>query len=230
MKLHELTPRGNQKLEKDLEKFRASDTSSPKPKISIDDYDADETDIEIDENRQFSNKLDVGKYFLGVFQDTPPKPGMWNWLSVLYFEQLLNTQGRIGGLQRLFVSDKFYFSYQHVHLLMVPYDVCKFYRHNINEIDFLLRDPVNVNGGLYLEIVERQDIVKNHNFIRVARELFYDEKEQSIKRRSTSGDGIGRLIKLYKQYERGFDMYRMPSEVVIDELLKRHKEFARFLS
>ncbi len=225
MKLHELTTRGNQKLERDLEKFRAHDT--PFPKINIDDYEAKETDIEVDENKRFSNKLDVGKYFLGVFQDTPPKPRMWNWLSVLYFEQLLNTQGKVGELQRLFVSDKFYS--WHLRLLMVPHDVCKFYRHNINEIDFLLRDPVNVNGRLYMGIVERQDIVKNHNFIGVARKLFYDEKEQVIKKGGASENGIGRLIKLYKQYERSFDMYRMPSETVIDKLLKRHKEFDRFL-
>ena len=225
MKLHELTTRGNQKLERDLERFRA-DTS---PKINIDDYDAKKTDIEIDENKRFSNKLDVGKYFLGVFQDTPPKPEMWNWLSALYFKQLLNTQGEIGALQRLFISDKSYFAYQFRHLLMAPYDVYKFYRNEINEIDFLLRDPVNVNGGLYTEIVKRQDIFKNHNFIRVARKLFYDEKEQVIKKGGASMNGIRRLIKLYGQYERSFDMYRMPSEVVIDKLLKRHKEFVRFL-
>lgn len=226
MKLCELTPRGNQKLKKDLERFRA-DTF---PKINIDDYEAKDTEIEIDEDKRFRNKLDVGKYFLGVFQDTPPTPGMWNWLSVLYFEQLLNTQGKIGELQRLLIPDKFYFSYPFVHLLMAPYDVCKFYRNEINEIDFLLRDPVHVNGGLYLQTVKIQGIVTNHNFIRVARRLFYDENEQAVKKGSASDSGIIRLVKLYKQYERSFDMYLMPSEVVIDKLLRRHKEFARFLS
>ena len=87
-----------------------------------------------------------------------------------------------------------------------------------------------MNGGnsLYNEIVKRQDIIKNCHFIEVAHELFYDENTKSIKKQ-TSKQIVLRLIKIWKQYERGFDMYRMPSQEIINKLLVKHNEFAKFI-
>ena len=56
--------------------------------------------------------------------------------------------------------------------------------------------------------------MKNLMFNEVAYKLFYDENTKSLKK--GIGKDIRRLIKIWKQYERGFDMYRMPSQEIIN--------------
>ena len=226
IKLQKLTLKGMEKLERDLEKYREENN----PHINISHYESDEINsIEIDKNKSFDNKLSVGKYFLHAFPESfQPCIRTWNWLSVLYYRQLLNTNGKIGELRRLFVSEN-YSRYPYRHLLKAPYDICRFYKDNLDEMNFFLMDPVNINGELYNRIAENQDIRKNPTFLKVARRLFYDETTKSVKRRVGATKAIIRLIKVWKQYERSFDMYRMPSETAVRKLLVKHDEFAKFI-
>ena len=232
MKLQKLTVRGMKKLESDLEEIRQKKTSD---KINIRNYESEEIkNINIDGNKRFDDKLSVGKYFLHVFPDDfQPCKGTWNWLSILYHRQLLNAHEKIGDLGRIFISEN-YTRYPYRHLLKAPYDICKFYKNYKNEqncleeVCFLLKDKVNKNGVFYKQIAENQDIRKNLKFMRVAKQLFYDKETKSIKKNIT--DPIQRLIKVWKQYERSFDMYRMPGETVINKLLVKHEEFSKFIS
>lgn len=224
IKLRKLTPKGMEKLEEDLEKCRGESN----PCININDYDSERIEgIEVDKNKKFDNKLSVGKYFLHIFSEQlQPCIKTWNWLSILYYGQLLNTHGKIGELRRLFISEN-YSRYPYRHLLKAPYDICKFYKKDLDEIKFLLLDQVNGSGELYRRIAENQDVIKNPRFIRVARQFFYDEKTKLLKKDITNA--IQRLIKIWKQYERSFDMYRMPSEIIIKKLLVKHDEFGKFI-
>ena len=156
----------------------------------------------------------------------------WNWLSLVYYRQLLNSHNKIGQLERVFIiKNTSYYPYSH--LLKTPYDICKFYKfysdqeNKLSKIKFLLLDNINTNGTLFSEVVKRQDIMKNFMFIEVAYKLFYDENTKSLKK--AIGKDIRRLIKIWKQYERGFDMYRMPSQEIINRLLVKHKEFSEFI-
>ena len=112
----------------------------------------------------------------------------------------------------------------------VQYDICRFYKSKnaLKEIEFFLQDKVNANGVFYRRIAENQDIVKNPTFIKVARQFFYNEKTKTLKKDITNP--IQRLIKVWKQYERSFDMYRMPSKEVINRLLIKHDEFGIFIN
>ncbi len=66
--------------------------------------------------------------------------------------------------------------------------------------------------------------------MKVARRFFYDENTKSLKKDIGSiKESIIRLIKVWKQYERSFDMYRMPSEEIINKLLIKHNEFRKFI-
>lgn len=228
VKLQKLTEKGMEKLEKELEQFREKSDSDIH--ININNYESQETDnIEIDKDKLFDNKLSVGKYFLHIFPENfNPDIKTWNWLSAFYYRQLLTSYGKIGELRRLFIS-KNHFYYPHRHLLKAPYDICRFYKNKnaLDEIEFLLQDKVNINGGFYRQIAENQDIIKNPNFIKTARRFFYNEKTNSLKRNITSP--VKRLIKVWKQYERSFDMYRMPSEKIISALLVKHDEFGVFI-
>ncbi len=228
MKLQKLTSKGMTKMEQDLTKFYSENKVTPQ--MDIKHYESEEIsefNITIDKNKLFDNKLSVGKYFLHIFPDTfEPCNNTWNWLSVLYYNQLLNLHGKVGELRRLFISDNYSY-YPYRHLLKAPYDICRFYKDNLDDVKFLLLDKVNKNSTFYRRIAENQDIIKNPEFMKVARQFFYDEKTKSIKDGVT--DIIQRLIKVWKQYERSFDMYRMPAEDIIKKLLKQHDEFQLFL-
>ena len=154
---------------------------------------------------------------------------MWNWLAILYYKQLLNTHGKIGELQRLFIFENLP-DYRYRHLLKAPYEICRFYKKNLNDFKFLLLDKVNINGELYRNTVENPEIRKNPHFMEVARQFFYDENTKSL-RKNIGGitELIRRLIKVWRQYERSFDMYRMPSKEIINKLLTKHDEFGKLI-
>ena len=68
--------------------------------------------------------------------------------------------------------------------------------------------------------------MKNKTFVEVARTIFYDEKKK--KNKPSSVDGVLRLVDLFHQYERTYDLYSMPSEYFIKNLLSKHPEFDKF--
>ena len=228
MELKKLTTKGMDTLMKDLERFSLK--SGMNPQMNINHYESEKIvgfNITVDKNKEFTNKLSVGKYFLHIFQDSfYPCNKTWNWLAVLYYKQLLNTHGKVGEQIRLFIPSN-YSRYPHRHLLKSPYDICNFYKDNLKKIDFLLLDLVNMNSTFYYRIAENQDIIKNPGFMTVARQFFYDEKTKSLRPGVTNI--TQRLIKVWKQYERSFDMYRMPSDLIINKLLSKHDEFRPFI-
>ena len=230
MKLQKLTQKGMKQLKADLEKI--SKESIVNPIIDIKRYETKQVEgIKIDKNKQFDNKLSVGKYFLHIFPEGfQPDIQIWNWLAVLYYKQLLNIQGKVGELQRLFISESSP-DYNYRHLLKAPYDICRFYKKDLNDFKFLLLDKVNINGELYRRTVESPEIRKNPEFMKVARQFFYDESTKSLKKGIGGGikESIIRLIKVWKQYERSLDMYRMPSKEIINKLLIKHSEFGKFI-
>ena len=46
-------------------------------------------------------------------------------------------------------------------------------------------DKVNGNSKFYRRITKNQDIIKNPEFMKVARQFFYDEKNKSLKSEAT---------------------------------------------
>ena len=228
MKLQKLTSKSMKQLKADLEKISKENIANPI--IDIKKYETEQIEsIEVDKNKQFENKLSVGKYFLHIFQEKfQPDIQTWNWLAILYYRQLLNTHKKIGELQRLFMSESSS-DYQYRHLLKAPYDICRFYKKNLNNFRFLLLDEVNINGELYRRTVESSEIRKNPEFMKVARQFFYNENTKSLKKNIGIKESVIRLIKVWRQYERSFDMYRMPSEKIISNLLIKHDEFGKFI-
>ncbi len=227
IKLKKLTQKGTSKLKQKIDLLH----NQMDPNININDYESEEVSkIDIEKNKIFDNKFAVGKYFLRVFPEGfNPCISTWNWLSILYYKQLLNKNKKLGELKRIFIDENHpYYPYRH--LLKAPYDICQFYKSktgDLKSIDFLLLDKVNTNGHLYRCISENQDIRKNPHFMEVARSFFYHEQTKSLKKDIT--DPIQRLIKIWKQYERSFDMYRMPSQAIIQKLLVKHDEFKQFI-
>ena len=228
IKLQKLTEKGMEKLKDDLEKIRIE--NSINPTIDIKKYETEQIEGIVVDKYKFENKLSVGKYFLHIFPENfQPDKKTWNWLAVFYYKQLLNDQKKIGELQRLFISENSQ-DYHYRHLLQAPYNICKVYKKNLNDLKFLLLDEVNKSGELYRRIVENSEIRKNLEFMKVARQFFYDENTKLLKKNISIKESIERLIKVWRQYERSFDMYSMSSEQIINKLLSKHDEFRCFIN
>ena len=230
MNLRQLTNSGTSQLQRDIARMR----NETNPRIHMDRYDSKlVADVSVDPHRQFADKYEIGEYFTEVFAESglTLTSEIWNWLSLLYYKQLLNSHRQIGEVERLFIFPKRSHNfYPHVHLLKVPYDFYKYYqdKDRLGLISFLLRQPVNINRGIYLEIVKQPKIMKNHNFMGVIKHLFSEEDQ--IKR-NYSYRALARLIRLYQQYDRSFDMYRLRPRDFLKKLASdKHKEFHQYLS
>ena len=215
-----LTQKGNEKFKSFCEKKEIS--------FNIDDFDTEEIEqsIEIDENKIFQNKYELGEYLYNSLKDFKADidNGIWHFLVIIYHEQLLKNN-KIGEIYRFFIDENKYFSSQR-HLLKSVFDLYALYHNKPTLVKFLLLNAINETGDLFRIILENQDMVKNENFIKVAKTVFYDKKNQKLKKRNKEG-GL-RLINLYKQYERTYDLYSMPSEKILKNLISKHKEFKMF--
>ena len=230
MNLEQLTNSGMSQLRRDIAKMR----DKTNPQLYMGRYDSRLiADVSVDPHRQFTDKYEIGEYFTEVFAESglTLTSETWNWLSLLYYKQLLNPSRQIGEIERLFIFPKrSHNTYPSVHLLKVPYDFYKYYRdkNRLDLISFLLKQPVNINRGIYLEIVKRPKIMKNPNFMGVIKHLF-SEGDQI--KRNYSYRALARLIRLYQQYDRSFDMYRLKPRDFLKKLASdKHKEFHQYLS
>jgi len=244
IKLQQLTQASNQDFLRICEgELQASSFDSVN--FEFEDIDT-KYDIDIDENKLFKSKFEFGEY---IYHQLKPIPvidtRVWHFLTIVYSKQLLNKNQQIGEIDRFYISSYKTF-YPFTHLIKPVFDLFRFYANDLNLIKFLLLNPVNESSGMFLEIVKRQELMKNKNFIEICKKIFYTQsitsknkskkkhkKKQKLKNqlgylKDGYSDGLQRLIKLYSQYERGFDLYSMPSNYFIDNYLVKHQEFDRF--
>ncbi len=218
IKLKKLTGRGNERF---LDLCRKNDSSGSN--FDIEKFTTEEIseNIIIDPSKIFVNKLELGEYLYEKLKDISVENSVWHFLVIVYHKQLLK-DGKIGEIDRFYIDpQKSYYPF--THLLKPVFDLYSFYYDKKDLIDFLLLNPINETGQLFLETVKRQDMMKNQSFIQVSRKLFYDDKNKKIKR-GIQND-LRRLIALFKQYERAYDLYSMPAEKILKNLITRHQEF-----
>ena len=221
-----LTKKGSKKFKSTLEDFGENDWKE----VVLDwgDFDAEEIEgSKMDEMKKFENTLELAKYLYEILGDEEIEGDRWNFLSIVFYKQLLKKDGKVGRLDRLLIDPEKY-SYPFAHLLKAPYDLYRFYAEKPELIKFLLLHEVNVGETAFCEIVRNQEIMKNEKFIEVCKKIFYDGAERKLKR-GTAGN-IVRLIAVFRQYERTYDMYGMPSEMILSKLISPLKEFDRFKS
>ena len=160
--------------------------------ISINDFELEDLDlsIEIDENKKFDDKYILAEYLYEKLKDIKEvNTQIWHFLVIVYYKQLLKNN-KIGEIYRFFIDDKnsYYHSYYPArHLLKPVFDLYNLYNDNPGLIKFLLNNPVNESGQCFLEIIKRQDIMKNKNFIEVSNKIF---SKDNSKLKSGSVNGV----------------------------------------
>lgn len=175
-------------------------------------------DVEIDEGKKFNNKFELGEYLYEKLSNIPMDANTWHYLVSVYHKQLLQNNGKIGETARFYINTS-----RPRHLLKSVFDLYSFYHKDAELIEFLLLNPINKSGKLFMDIVVSQHIMKNINFIQVAKTLFYDKKNKKIK--TGIKQDFLRLVALFKQYERNYDLYSMPADRILKNLISKHSEF-----
>ena len=206
------------------------------------DYTQEVLEREIDCNRQFGSRYDLGCYLVELFSGlqseellAPAQDGMWAWLNAVYFHQLSakgvrrfehyipTRQGSAGTLLHRAAS-------------RTAFEMCAVHGANAR---FTLQQSMAVHGQLLESLTASQSIARSHVFFAAAA-LLYVGADGKLKKGATSkivppaertpGDTTGKgAIRRVPTALKRLDLTYDVSMLTASELLARlPKEFSRW--
>ena len=182
-----------------------------------------EPDITIDrapKGMPFGTRMEFGNYLmqklLAVDQAAISRHyGLWNWLSLYYFEQICppldNNTRRVGPKELYLLSPGIGHLRQIRHLVRSPWLIVV--DHGINARVLLLGaergsvSPLTMRSGIFEQLAGRQNILNNKTVIGAAQRLYFDERNGRIWF-GAAGHGAGsvrRYALVVQQLELNYD-------------------------
>ncbi|PWB66982.1 MAG: hypothetical protein C3F17_00250 [Bradyrhizobiaceae bacterium] len=169
--------------------------------------------------RKFANRYAFGQYLQQKLSDLDRTRifrtfGLWNWLSLYYFDQLCPPA--LDGSRELLATETYLLSPQQQyrlsfrHLVRAPwYAVCE---HGENARVLLIHadrgiSPLATRGAVFEQLASRQNILNNPTLIAAAQRLYFDESANRA-HWGTSGHGPGsvrRFALVVQQLELTYD-------------------------
>ncbi|QNJ11002.1 hypothetical protein [Synechococcus sp. M16.1] len=128
------------------------------------------SEIEIELNRRFSNRFQLGKYLVELIDESDfigreiNQPYMWSWLSCVYLEQLTKNFSKVSRMEHYIpiIGDyKKKLGWQpiaHRHSVREPYRLYKQYR---DSAKIYFSKNIHQQGNIIESIRSRQDCVSN---------------------------------------------------------------------
>jgi hypothetical protein len=187
------------------------------------------------EQRSFSSRFEWGAYIESQLADIPTRalqlePGVWAWLTLVYFEQVLPANGdgvrKVKQLARYIPTKDFRTYYRH--LLAGPWAVYRAHREDPHRVRALLTNPLDKPGDLYEQIASRQDLISFPNVVTTVGRLYFDEEKSALKR-GAGGSGPGsprRFADVLAQFDLTYDVYGTSADELLKLLPKEFKKFA----
>jgi hypothetical protein len=186
IRLHLLTPEGREAFRQFIEARR----SGAVPSLTIDrllgQYSSPfEPSVEVDERARFRSKLEMAKHLRLAFERAGVEwrnalavDGLWNWLSALWFEQLV--EGRSKPLAPdHYILDEGRLRYRHIiRSAFMAYCIYG------EELPLLYRSPGEW-PDLWEQIVGRAYLFKSRQIMSIIRRLCWDEQNRERKGAST---------------------------------------------
>ena len=197
-----------------------------------------EYDIEIDENKIFDSRMDIGKYLYekidgeGIInvKILENNIGFWSWLSYIWIRNFCEF-GNNGEIKKIQDSVRFIYNRSwrryYRHFVAFPYYFYKMHGEE-NSMLFLHKKPY-VGGDITESFVSSQDILVSKPVIEAISTLYWDKKNKKQKNGITSKNKPGtnrRLKKVLNQFKLNYDLNNTKSGDIIDLL---PKEFDRFI-
>lgn len=240
MKIRQLTEAGNAKFKTWLE-IRAPGEQPPQELLDGPDDTTEFLDREIDVDREFHNRLEFGRYLVDVFRDLKAQAllaekndGMWNWLTVAFFQQVGKKTSRPW---HYFVTRRGHRgSLAYRHLVRTSFEM--YWRHGEKALAMLSTDLATW-GDMSEQLTSRQNVAHHHGFIATAGALYLRNghlvrgaasRLKPAKKRlagDKSGRGnVARLALAVRRLCRTYDTHDLEVEEML-RLLPR--EFGRFV-
>lgn len=175
------------------------------------------------ELRQFGTRQEAAERLVASLEGKVPKteldhaPGVWNWLSLVYFDQLCPTHGadtrKVGKDYRYILpplSDPEHFRHYYRHLLAGAFRI---HRQHKNSGKVLLAGALDKFDDFNEQIASRQEFISNPAIIAAVDELYYDVSAKRPKRGAASNKRrpgtLRRLIDVIQQLDLTYDLYSL---------------------
>ena len=174
------------------------------------------------EKRSFQSRYEFARYLDERFETAGKTydvdvPGMWEWLSAFYFDEL-RPRGRTTGTDlRRFIIESTAGRRSHRHLLRDPYTLYRRYRHSTNgELDILLCDPLWNHGDVVENLSARSRLRNSPGALQVARMLYFDSATGKTKVGTRSGSGGHRhFSRFLRNLPPQFDLSTISAETIL---------------
>lgn len=191
-------------------------------------------DVDV-EPRKFSNRFEIAEYLFEKFAtseltDVDQDRGLWSWLSLFFIDEVcpVTADGsRIPGAVARHIPETGNFKRYYRHLIAGPYRIYKNFKVNPVAAMAVLCQPVHVPGDVVEQLASRQEIITNQGVLEAATRLYYDCKNNKIKR-GAGGKGSGsarRFSDILDQLDLTWDLYSMSAEELIQVLPKEFDKF-----
>ena len=183
--------------------------------------------VEIDENKIFSTKMEMGKYLTDCFRNNEIKhaiwnPALWTWLAYIWFDQLcpaIRGTRKIGETARYICSMEWNRFYRH--LVASAYDAYSTHR---EKAILFLHNPIHEHNDYLEQFAARNTLVRIFpytNIIEVAYRLYWNIEIDHPKRGAQSRNKPGnhrRFVKIMAQLELTYDVYSMTPDEILNLL------------
>lgn len=225
MRLREFTEQGMNEFEKFLENLDGSDAfEKPEELNSEPESRLSEIDVEVDEDRQFETRMELGKYLHEIFEQTVEdrsellnRDGLWTWLAYLWLEQLVETdrtQVNVKEIARYVAGGGRRRYYRHY--VSAPYFLISL--HGEENCKLFLECYVDTHKDVLEQLVNKREILTNTSLIEIANKLYWDEEEEEVKTnaggRNDAPGTARRLRTVVEQLRRTYDLQEMSPEQI----------------
>ena len=188
-------------------------------------------DIEVDADRQFNSRYDLGDYLVNLLNEANIQKymgdrGFWSWFALLWFSQLCPKKAG-----KLKPSKSYNYilsgSYNHRprHAIYMTWQLVQRYGEDSR---FMLCKAPSTRGEITEQMMARQEMLSSEAVIRLASILYFDPANASFKKGAASRKSAGcvaRYVSWIQQLQLTFDIFSTTKEE-LEELLP--SEFDRF--
>lgn len=222
IRLRVLSERGVREFLQYIRDLRDNPRLSP-PDLNVEPYSVEFHSVEIDENKNFSTRMEMGKYLYSTFlrggiarEKVIGEKGLWTWLAFLWFDRLCPDNKQIKGHERYIC----YSDYRHYyrHLVGETYTIYELHREENSKL--FLECPLHIHNDFMEQLASRQEIVNNLNLIEVAHRLYWNAGANKPKRGAQSKENLGnlrRFTRVVEQLKLTYDLHK--DSMTADEIL-----------
>lgn len=176
--------------------------------------------LEIDENKVFQTRTEMGKYLAESFsqaeikrEDILDSLGLWTWLAYIWFNQITEGGNRLRETARYVCSRDYRDYYRH----SVAFAYSVYSLHGEENSRLFLDTKLYILSDFVEQIASREYIISSPNLVKAIRTLYWDSSGNGIKRGATDRHrqgNIRRFIKIIDQIDLTYDIYVTPEKII----------------